>query len=311
MGHAAYRVAAMFSIIIPTCNRADILQRSLACMLAMEGVEACEFIVIDDGSTDLTSALLEQYRLRDNLHLTVITQKNKGPGAARNAGLRVARMEYILFLDDDVFPDAALLRRHADFLAEGFDVSQGVLRWHPDVEKAPVIGFMESRGMQFGFAPVGNDREASFLNIYTANLALRRADALSSGGFDDVLTAKRYAYEDTAFAYTLARAGLRLGINSRAWAYHYHPMTEDGLVGREYKVGYATRVLKIHYPEIAGALNIERIVAYMELQRPVLALLLRLPGIARLVGYEMYLRLRCRDAFLRGYAECLQSENDS
>ena len=88
-----------FSIIIPAYNAATYLRQCLDSIFS-QGFSDYEVIVIDDGSTDGTATLLEQYAAKHaNLH--VLTQPNQGMATARNHGLEVARGEYILFVDSD------------------------------------------------------------------------------------------------------------------------------------------------------------------------------------------------------------------
>jgi tetratricopeptide (TPR) repeat protein len=84
------------SVIIPTYNRSKLLQLAVESVLA-QTYPAVEIIVVDDGSTDDTEAVMEQYAGR----ITYIKQDNQGVAAARNAGIRVASGEYLNFLDDD------------------------------------------------------------------------------------------------------------------------------------------------------------------------------------------------------------------
>ena len=74
------------SLIIPTYNRAWLLPQTLACVLA-QTYPHLEIIVVDDGSTDDTPALLAQYADR----VKTIRQENQGETAARNAGIAAAR----------------------------------------------------------------------------------------------------------------------------------------------------------------------------------------------------------------------------
>ncbi len=60
-----------------------------------------ELVIVDDGSTDRTLAIAEQYRAQRPDRIRVVTQKNQGPGAARNAGLRAATGAVFAFLDSD------------------------------------------------------------------------------------------------------------------------------------------------------------------------------------------------------------------
>jgi len=94
----------MLSVIIPTYNRASFLTEAIDSVLAQDSWRgasgasgAFELIVIDDGSEDGTRGLVESYgeRLRCEAH------PHRGVSAARNAGLRSARGEFIAFLDSD------------------------------------------------------------------------------------------------------------------------------------------------------------------------------------------------------------------
>lgn len=85
------------SIIIPTYNRRHLIGTTINNLLS-QTQPATEIIVVDDHSTDGTLEWLEQTY---GNKLTLLTNTGKGPGAARNAGLRVATGEYIKFFDSD------------------------------------------------------------------------------------------------------------------------------------------------------------------------------------------------------------------
>jgi glycosyltransferase involved in cell wall biosynthesis len=84
------------SVIIPTFNRAHCVAGSIESVLA-QTFQELEVIVVDDGSTDDTTAILERFGQR----IRVIRQDNRGVSAARNAGIRVARATWIAFQDSD------------------------------------------------------------------------------------------------------------------------------------------------------------------------------------------------------------------
>ena len=84
------------SVIIPTYNRCWILKEAIDSVLSQKFTDF-EVILVDDGSTDDTSALLSTY----GSQITTICQKNKGVSAARNVGISIAKGEYIAFLDSD------------------------------------------------------------------------------------------------------------------------------------------------------------------------------------------------------------------
>jgi glycosyltransferase involved in cell wall biosynthesis len=85
------------SVIIPTYNRAHIVPEAIDSVLAQTYGDF-EIIVIDDGSTDVTATVLQR---RYGEKITCIRIKNSGLPAARNAGIKAARGQYIAFLDDD------------------------------------------------------------------------------------------------------------------------------------------------------------------------------------------------------------------
>ena len=91
------------SLIIPFFNSAHKCKRLLKSVTEMMSSDInLEAILVDDGSTDDTYRLLTDFR--DSLpqaNITVIKQKNKGPGGARNTGLKLAKGEYVWFVDSD------------------------------------------------------------------------------------------------------------------------------------------------------------------------------------------------------------------
>lgn len=88
------------SVIVPVYNREHIVPRALDSILA-QTYEPLEIIAIDDGSTDGSRRVLEDYSHRYPGVVRVVGQSNAGPAVARNTGLRRARGEYIAFLDSD------------------------------------------------------------------------------------------------------------------------------------------------------------------------------------------------------------------
>lgn len=86
------------SVIIPTYNRSHCVGSAIDSILAQNRSDV-EIIVIDDGSTDATHAVLENYINRGVI--TYFRQENRGPSAARNAGIKLSRGKYVCFLDSD------------------------------------------------------------------------------------------------------------------------------------------------------------------------------------------------------------------
>lgn len=90
------------TFIIPAYNAARYLRDCLNSIYSLDTKECGkEVIVVNDGSTDDTALLLEQYRNDGHEALVVITQENKGLSAARNAAMDIATGDYICFVDAD------------------------------------------------------------------------------------------------------------------------------------------------------------------------------------------------------------------
>ena len=89
----------LISIVTPTYNRPDLLRRAVGSALG-QSWKHIELIVVDDGSTDPAVPQILA-RLENEPKVRVIRQENKHAAAARNAGVRAARGEYVAFLDDD------------------------------------------------------------------------------------------------------------------------------------------------------------------------------------------------------------------
>ena len=91
--------SSLLSVIIPVYNVASYLPACLDSVLAQSYTDF-ELLLVDDGSTDGSSDLCDDYACRD-VRVTVMHQANAGPAAARNAALEVAQGEYVAFIDSD------------------------------------------------------------------------------------------------------------------------------------------------------------------------------------------------------------------
>ena len=89
----------IISVIIPVYNSEKYLRKCLDSVIN-QTLKDLEIICVNDGSTDQSLEILNEYINVDN-RITVINQDNLGAGAARNKGLEVAKGEYIHFLDAD------------------------------------------------------------------------------------------------------------------------------------------------------------------------------------------------------------------
>ena len=89
----------LVSIIMPVYNAEKFLCNSLNSAVA-QTYSNIEIILVIDGSTDGSGKICRSFAEKDN-RIKIITQENKGPAAARNAGVKIARGDFIFFLDSD------------------------------------------------------------------------------------------------------------------------------------------------------------------------------------------------------------------
>lgn len=125
------------SVIIPVYNAEKYLRECLDSVIG-QTLQDIEIICVDDGSTDNSLSVLQEYAVKD-ARLKIVAQANQGAAAARNVGMAAAQGEYLAFLDaDDLYCLEALQKAYnkaiyvnADmvvFEADFFDDRQGLLR---------------------------------------------------------------------------------------------------------------------------------------------------------------------------------------
>jgi len=102
------------SVIIPVFNAATFITEAIT-SIQRQTYESFEVVLIDDGSTDASYQMMEILASQDS-RLRVMRQENGGPAAARNAGIGVARGEFVAFLDSDDVAHPERLRRQVDYL---------------------------------------------------------------------------------------------------------------------------------------------------------------------------------------------------
>ena len=97
----------LVSVIIPVYNVEEYLKECLDSVIN-QTYKNLEIILINDGATDSSPKICEKYQQKDK-RIVLISQKNKGLGAARNAGMDIAKGEYITFVDSDDFIDERMV----------------------------------------------------------------------------------------------------------------------------------------------------------------------------------------------------------
>lgn len=206
------------TIQLCTFNRAALLERVLdACFEQTAGSASYEVVLVNDGSTDETPAVIERARARATCAFTVIDQPNSGLAKGRNAGIARARGERIVFIDDDVLP-------LPDFVAEH-------LRSHDAAPRAIVRGgAINVENFEELPPPVWRLKDYSGNFFWTTNVSVPLDAIRAIGGFNE--TFAEYGWEDIDVGLRLRFAGIRAVFNRRALVYHYKPAPRGEAVER-------------------------------------------------------------------------------
>ena len=184
------------SVVIPTCRRPELLARCLGAVLEQSlDPRAYEVIVVDDGHTAETQAVVDALRMRPHGPVVryVRPRQGHGPALARNVGWRAAYGRIIAFTDDDTVPDRDWLAQGERALLPGVVAICGrVSVPRPDDcrDPRPTDHELMTRGLE----------SAEFV---TANAFVRRSALLTVGGFDERF--QRAWREDSDLQFRLMR----------------------------------------------------------------------------------------------------------
>ncbi|MGM9788334.1 MAG: glycosyltransferase [Candidatus Cryptobacteroides sp.] len=202
----------IFSIIIPVYNRSEELKELLD-SIRKHAFRNFELIVVDDGSNEPCKALCEQYK---DLIITYLYKENGGPASARNAGARMAKGEYLLFLDSDtLIPDSyfeailGYLEKDKVDLFGGPDMSDPTFSPLQKAISYSMTSFFTTGGIRGGKKKLSRFIPRSF------NMGVSREAFEAVNGFAPM----RFG-EDMDFSMRLMERGYRSALISQAAIYH-------------------------------------------------------------------------------------------
>ncbi len=252
-GTPGRRVPLRASVVITTYNRKDILILTLDA-LAAQDCDDFEVVLVNDGSTDGTPETVELWRRAHPgaFHLESLRQENAGQGMARNAALRLARNEIVIFIGDDIVPEPDFVRQHLKRHASVPDTRAfvGHTDWYRGRMKVTSsLVHVNNEGYQFGYRHMREGGDVPYTCFYTSNISIPRR-LLEEDRFDPAFT--NYGWEDIELGYRLSLRGLRIVYASSARAKHLHPATLAGFCRRQRDVGRRIHRLFAMHPAMAA-----------------------------------------------------------
>jgi glycosyltransferase involved in cell wall biosynthesis len=294
----------VFSVVIPTYNRLDMLVRVLDALGAQVDAPPFEVIVVNDGSTDDTDRVMST-----RPGITFRTQPNSGPGRARNHGVSLARGRYVLFIGDDTVPEPRFLAEHARVHREAGDdplaACLGYTGWPRGERVTAFMDYINDYGLQFGYKLIRHGTVVPFNFFYTSNISIDRT-VLGAEPFDTTFPSA--AWEDIELAYRLDRQGLKIHYNARAVTRHYHPMTIDSFARRQYTVGKSGAIFYEKHPELGHFLGVHELTTRVLAGEAQLARLRRKARLGerfRILARSSVFETLMREHYLRGLKDGL------
>lgn len=233
------------SIIIPTYNRLPILKMALMALVAQNFPRIdFEIIIVDDGSTDNTKEIMPKFIKQLPINISYLRQNNKGPGAARNYGVKKAKGKLIIFIGDDIIVAPDFIKEHLKIHKRTKDkiAVLGFTDWYPKLHITEFMRFLAPNGPQFDYSDIEDPNNCNYGKFWTSNISLEKS------WFDKVQFREDSpfaAYEDTLYAYQLFKNGLsRIVFNKKALAYHDHKYDDiEKFFTRQRNAGKAARIL--------------------------------------------------------------------
>ncbi|MBE3604162.1 glycosyltransferase [bacterium] len=236
------------SAIIPVYNGAATVADAIRSALA-QTFSALEIIVVDDGSTDSTPAVLEQFGDR----IRVIRRPNGGISAARNQGAAAAAGEYLAFLDADDLWEPQMVERCA-----------AALDAHPECVMAFAnLALVDSDGRDLGarligsgfdHAPTLEEMLVRLWPIMPSAVMVRRSAYDTVGGFCEEF--RSYGFEDVVFWLRLRELGAFRFVPERLvrWRFALYPRPLKEAWNRPEAVTLFDQILRERYGVSAGVM---------------------------------------------------------
>jgi O-antigen biosynthesis protein len=255
----------LVSVVVCAYNADSTLDGCLVSLAALS-YPSYEVIVVNDGSTDSTAAIMARHRFIRPIHF----EANRGLSAARNAGLAAARGEIVAYTDADCLADPHWL----DYLVATFQSTDMPAAGGPNLPP-PEASLVASC---VAVSPGGpqhvliDDQEAE--HVPGCNMAFRREVLREIGGFDPIY---RAAGDDVDVCWRLQDRGHRIAFSPAAMVWHHRRNTVGAYLRQQRGYGKAEGLLYLRHPHRFNRLGHSRwrgriyggLASLLSLRRPV------------------------------------------
>lgn len=235
--------APFFSFVIPVFNRPNEISELLTSMLNLSGETTFEVVVVEDGSSETSEAVINSFHKQ--LNITYLIKSNTGPGDSRNYGMMRAKGDYFIILDSDVILPKQYLREveiglkenHADCFG-GPDAAHSSFSKLQKAINFAMTSILTTGGIRGGVLSKRTFQPRSF------NMGLSRIAFEASGGFGRI-----HPGEDPDLVMRLLKLGFKTVLFSKAFVYHKRRVSWSKFYTQVNRFGKVRPILNLRHPE--------------------------------------------------------------
>ena len=233
------------SVIVPTYRYPGVVD----CLevLSRQNYTDYEVIVVDDGSCDESVGIVKNFVKGKKKFRFIVFDKNRGPAAVRNAGVKKAKGDVVLFTDSDCKPCmdwvSKMMKPFSDSSVAG--VSGTYRTWNDESVVARFVGYE----IALRHERMAKRKKIDFIGTFCAGY--RRSVFLAEGGFDEKFSIA--SGEDTEFSYRFASKGHKMIFVKDVWVYHRHPDSVWRYMKQKFWRGFwRVRLYRKHTKKVKG-----------------------------------------------------------
>ena len=235
--------ARTVSIIIPTYNRCDVVERTLRQLQDQDYADDLYEIIVVDNSSDGTPAMVRRVAETSSVSMTLIDDSKPLPAIKRNVGVETATGDLCWFINDDVWFHPRAMQEHVDShnAHEAPVAVLGHCRQSPEMDQTPFVA---------AYQPFAYDHMTEFIDkpvpygfFWSMNLTLPRQTMLDRNLLfhEDW---RHIGHEDVELGYRWTSAGYDAIYNPRSTGDHFHPHTVTSASRLQFSIGRGLRDLE-------------------------------------------------------------------